>query len=120
MAKEYIERDKALETLREWLDATGVIPKGTTYYHEALSCIEYVPAADVEEIDLAKRAHMKEYQQRYQKERNRLLKELKVCRACLKKDSLTEAGRSYCAECAEKGREYARRKNKAMKGAAKK
>lgn len=47
---EYIDRDKALEEFDEWVESTGVLPKGTSYYAEARGCIECVPAADVEPV----------------------------------------------------------------------
>ncbi len=31
---------QALNKFDEWLDCTGVIPKGTSYYYEAQGCIE--------------------------------------------------------------------------------
>lgn len=47
---EYIERDKALEEFDAWIDSTGALPKGTSYYYECKGCIEEVPAADVEPV----------------------------------------------------------------------
>ena len=47
---EYIERDKALEEFDKWIDETGAIPKGTSYYYECRACIEDVPSADVVEV----------------------------------------------------------------------
>ena len=47
---EYIEREKALEDFDKWIDETGAIPKGTSYYYECRACIEDVPSADVVEI----------------------------------------------------------------------
>jgi hypothetical protein len=47
---EYIERDKALEDFDKWIDETGAIPKGTSYYYECRACIEDVPSADVVEV----------------------------------------------------------------------
>lgn len=47
---EYIEREKALNDFDEWIDTTGALPKGTSYYHECRACIEDVPAADVVEV----------------------------------------------------------------------
>ena len=46
----YIDADKALEDFDEWVDATGALGKGTSYYYEARSCIEDVPTADVVEV----------------------------------------------------------------------
>lgn len=47
---EYIDRDKALEEFDAWVESTGVLPRGTSYYAEARGCIECVPAADVEPV----------------------------------------------------------------------
>lgn len=47
---EYIEREKALEDFDKWIDETGAIPKGTSYYYECRACIEDVPVADVVEV----------------------------------------------------------------------
>lgn len=47
---EFIERDKALEDFDKWIDETGAIPKGTSYYYECRACIEDVPSADVVEV----------------------------------------------------------------------
>lgn len=47
---EYINRDKALEEFDAWVESTGVLPKGTSYYAEARGCIECVPAVDVEPV----------------------------------------------------------------------
>lgn len=47
---EYIERDKALEEYDAWIESTGALPKGTSYYYECRGCIEEVPAADVEPV----------------------------------------------------------------------
>ena len=44
---EYIRREDALEAFDEWIETTGAIPKGTSYYHECRGCIEDAPAADV-------------------------------------------------------------------------
>lgn len=44
---EYIERDKALEEFDAWVESTGILPKGTSYYAECRGCIEDVPTADV-------------------------------------------------------------------------
>lgn len=43
----YIDADKALEIFDEWIDTTGVLPKGTSYYYEAQGCIEDTPTEDV-------------------------------------------------------------------------
>ena len=32
--------EKIREQVKEWLDATGVIPQGTSYYYELLACID--------------------------------------------------------------------------------
>lgn len=47
---EYIDRDKALKEFDAWVESTGALPKGTSYYAEARGCIECVPAADVEPV----------------------------------------------------------------------
>lgn len=47
---EYIEREKALNDFDEWIETTGTLPKGTSYYHECRACIEDVTAADVVEV----------------------------------------------------------------------
>lgn len=47
---EYIERNKALEEFEKWIETTGVLPKGTSYYYECRGRIEDVPAADVEPV----------------------------------------------------------------------
>lgn len=47
---EYIKREKALNDFDEWIETTGALPKGTSYYHECRACIEDVPAADVVEV----------------------------------------------------------------------
>lgn len=47
---EFIEREKALNDFDEWIETTGALPKGTSYYHECRACIEDVPAADVVEV----------------------------------------------------------------------
>lgn len=47
---EYIEREKALNDFDEWIDTTGALPKGTSYYYECRACIEDVPSADVVEV----------------------------------------------------------------------
>ena len=43
----YIDADKAKAKLIEWLDSTGALPKGTSYYHECLSCIDDTPTESV-------------------------------------------------------------------------
>ena len=47
---EYIDREKVLEEFEEWVERTGYLPKGTSYYYECRGCIEDVPAADVVEV----------------------------------------------------------------------
>lgn len=47
---EYIDRDKALKEFDAWVESTGALSKGTSYYAEARGCIECVPAADVEPV----------------------------------------------------------------------
>ena len=34
------ERNRIRAALVEWLDVTGCIPKGTSYYHELLGCTD--------------------------------------------------------------------------------
>lgn len=46
----YIDADKALEDFDDWIDSTGALEKGTSYYYEARACIEDVPTADVVEV----------------------------------------------------------------------
>lgn len=46
----YIDADKALEDFDEWVDTTGALGKGTSYYYEARSYIEDVPTADAVEV----------------------------------------------------------------------
>ena len=46
----YIDAEKALEEFDEWVDTTGALGKGTSYYYEARGCIEDVPTADVVEV----------------------------------------------------------------------
>ena len=46
----YIDAEKALEEFDEWVDTTGALGKGTSYYYEARSCIEDVPTADAVEV----------------------------------------------------------------------
>lgn len=43
----YIDQDKALEEFDAWVESTGALPKGTSYYAECRGCIEDIPAADV-------------------------------------------------------------------------
>lgn len=45
--EDYIKRQAALEMFDEWVEATGALPKGTSYYYECRACIEDVPAEDV-------------------------------------------------------------------------
>lgn len=47
---EYIDRDKALKEFDAWVESTGALSKGTSYYAEARGCIECVPVADVEPV----------------------------------------------------------------------
>ena len=44
---EYIKRETALELFEEWIEATGALPKGTSYYYECRGCIEDAPAEEV-------------------------------------------------------------------------
>ena len=57
---EYIEREKALEDFDKWIDETGAIPKGTSYYYECRACIEDVPSADVVEVVHGEWVHIKD------------------------------------------------------------
>lgn len=49
---EYIEREKAIEEIDNWLDSVGsiIVGKGLSSYGELIGCIQDVPAADVAEV----------------------------------------------------------------------
>lgn len=42
----FIDADKAVEQINEWLDQTGAIPLNTSYHFELLGCIEDCPTID--------------------------------------------------------------------------
>lgn len=44
---DYIKRETALELFDEWVEATGALQKGTSYYYECRGCIEDAPAEKV-------------------------------------------------------------------------
>lgn len=49
---EFIEREKAINKIDEWLDSVGsiIVGKGLTSYGELVGCLEDTPAADVVEV----------------------------------------------------------------------
>lgn len=51
MAK-YIEREKVIEEIDNWLDSVGsiIVGKGLSSYGELIGCMQDVPAADVAEV----------------------------------------------------------------------
>ncbi len=42
----FIDADKAVEQIKEWLNQTRAIPLDTSYYFELLGCIEDCPTID--------------------------------------------------------------------------
>ena len=42
----FIDADKAIEQIKEWLDQTKAIPLDTSYYFELLGCVENCPTID--------------------------------------------------------------------------
>ena len=42
----FIDADKAVERIKEWLDQARAIPLDTSYYFELLGCVENCPTID--------------------------------------------------------------------------
>lgn len=96
---EYIERDKALEEYDAWIESTGALPKGTSYYYECRGCIEEVPAADVAQVRHGRWEVLEYYRDGGTAQRCDQCKELMFFQRTTPKDYCPNCGAKMDLEC---------------------